>query len=97
MCTGDNMLTARSIATQCGIYTAGGIIIEGPNFRRLDDVQMLNVVPRLQVLAWSSPEDKKMLVEKLKSIGEIVGVTGDGTNDGPALMTAHVWVLMAQK
>jgi len=90
MCTGDNVLTARSIATQCGIYTAGGIIMEGPVFRALDPQERIEVVPRLQVLARSSPEDKKVLVETLRSLGEIVGVTGDGTNDGPALKTANV-------
>jgi magnesium-transporting ATPase (P-type) len=90
MCTGDNVLTARSIATQCGIYTAGGIIMEGPVFRALDPQERIEVVPRLQVLARSSPEDKKILVETLRSLGEIVGVTGDGTNDGPALKTANV-------
>ncbi|KAF9457841.1 hypothetical protein BDZ94DRAFT_1325934 [Collybia nuda] len=90
MCTGDNVLTARSIATQCGIFTPGGIIMEGPVFRKLTQSEMVEIVPRLQVLARSSPEDKKVLVETLKSIGEIVGVTGDGTNDGPALKTANV-------
>lgn len=90
MCTGDSALTARSIATQCGIFTPGGIIMEGSIFRSLSRADMEEVVPRLQVLARSSPEDKRRLVETLQSLGEIVGVTGDGTNDGPALKTAHV-------
>ena len=51
-------------------------------------MEMLDVIPRLQVFARSSPEDKKILVEKLRSLGEIVGVTGDGTNDGLAMKTA---------
>ncbi|KAH9923745.1 calcium-translocating P-type ATPase [Epithele typhae] len=90
MCTGDNILTARSIATQCGIFTPGGIVMEGPRFRALSDTERRATVQRLQVLARSSPEDKRILVNTLKELGEIVAVTGDGTNDGPALKAAHV-------
>ncbi|KAF9088333.1 hypothetical protein BGX23_007434 [Mortierella sp. AD031] len=90
MVTGDNILTAKSIATQCGIYTQGGIIMEGPKFRALSEEEMDAVIPRLQVLARSSPEDKKILVGRLKAQGEIVAVTGDGTNDGPALKLSDV-------
>ena len=64
--------------------------MEGPDFRVLSDTERLSIVPRLQVLARSSPEDKRVLVNTLKALGEIVGVTGDGTNDGPALKAAHV-------
>ncbi|CAG8553520.1 4319_t:CDS:2 [Diversispora eburnea] len=89
MITGDNIITAKSIATQCRIYT-DGIIMEGPEFRKLLPNEMDTVVPNLQVLARSSPEDKRILVGKLRELGEIVAVTGDGTNDGPALKTADV-------
>src|SRR6266496_5305670 len=51
---------------------------------------MDKVLPRLQVLARSSPEDKRILVHKLKQLGETVAVTGDGTNDGPALKLSDV-------
>ena len=84
------MLTARSIAQQCNIYTPGGVIMEGPHFRMLSPDIMKAIAPRLQVLARSSPDDKRMLVETLKERGDIIGVTGDGTNDGPALKTANV-------
>ncbi|WVF71734.1 calcium-translocating P-type ATPase, PMCA-type [Kwoniella sp. CBS 6097] len=94
MCTGDNVLTARSIANQCGIFTPGGLIMEGPVFRKLSDAERLEIVPRLQILARSSPEDKRLLVHTLKGMGEVVGVTGDGTNDGPALKLANVGFAM---
>ncbi|OCF76311.1 calcium-translocating P-type ATPase, PMCA-type [Kwoniella mangroviensis CBS 8886] len=94
MCTGDNVLTARSIANQCGIFTSGGVIMEGPLFRKLSDAERLEIVPRLQILARSSPEDKRLLVHTLKGMGEVVGVTGDGTNDGPALKLANVGFAM---
>lgn len=90
MVTGDNINTARAIATKCGIYTKGGIVMEGPVFRKLSDEEMDRVLPRLQVLARSSPTDKQILVGRLKYLGETVAVTGDGTNDGPALKMADV-------
>lgn len=90
MVTGDNMQTARAIATECLIYTEGGLVMEGPDFRRLTEEQLDEVLPRLQVLARSSPEDKRILVQRLKALGEIVAVTGDGTNDAPALKAANI-------
>ncbi|CAO3621403.1 unnamed protein product [Cunninghamella blakesleeana] len=90
MVTGDNMITAKSIAKQCGIYTSGGIVMEGPVFRNLPPSEMDAILPRLQVLARSSPEDKQILVSRLQELGDIVAVTGDGTNDGPALKMADV-------
>ncbi|GAP87000.1 putative calcium-translocating P-type ATPase [Rosellinia necatrix] len=89
MVTGDNAVTAKAIATECGIYT-DGLIMEGPEFRVLGDEAMQEIIPKLQVLARSSPEDKRILVAKLKALGETVAVTGDGTNDAPALKTADV-------
>lgn len=90
MVTGDNIVTAKSIAKQCGIYTPGGIVMEGPVFRNLPPSEMDAILPRLQVLARSSPEDKQILVGRLRELGDIVAVTGDGTNDGPALKLADV-------
>jgi Ca2+-transporting ATPase len=89
MVTGDNRGTAKAIAEECGIYT-DGIILEGPEFRKLSKMEMDRTLPKLQVLARSSPEDKRMLVKRLKELGNIVAVTGDGTNDGPALRAADV-------
>lgn len=90
MVTGDNVITARAIATECHIYTEGGVVMEGPVFRKLSEEAMDKVLPTLQVLARSSPEDKRRLVMRLKALGETVAVTGDGTNDAPALKAADV-------
>ncbi|KAJ4223389.1 hypothetical protein NW759_006023 [Fusarium solani] len=90
MVTGDNFFTAKAIASECGIYTAGGIAMDGPTFRRLTLEQLNLVVPRLQVLARSSPDDKLLLVSHLKGMGEVVAVTGDGTNDALALKAADI-------
>ncbi|KAL9026686.1 MAG: hypothetical protein Q9196_004682 [Gyalolechia fulgens] len=90
MVTGDNLTTASAIARQCGIKTEKGLVMEGPKFRQLSDGEMDEILPNLQVLARSSPDDKRILVARLKHLGETVAVTGDGTNDGPALKMADV-------
>ncbi|KAJ3308050.1 plasma membrane calcium [Blyttiomyces sp. JEL0837] len=92
MVTGDNLATARSIATLAGILDPDGddIVMEGPKFRELSSSEMDIVLPRLRVLARSSPLDKQILVQNLKRLGETVAVTGDGTNDAPALKRADV-------
>jgi len=95
MVTGDNVTTARAISISCGILTDEFIndkesCMEGPIFRKLSKDERYKIVPKLKVLARSSPEDKRILVETLKKQGEVVAVTGDGTNDAPALKLADV-------
>jgi len=90
MVTGDNKLTAEAIARECGILQPNSIVMEGPEFRNMTKAEQEQVIPRLHVLARSSPEDKRILVKRLKDKFEIVAVTGDGTNDAPALRMADV-------
>eukprot|EP00897_Mesotaenium_endlicherianum_P006363 jgi/Mesen1/5755/ME000292S04848 len=93
MVTGDNLNTAKAIARECGIYTDGEAI-EGPTFRNLSPEAMRALIPNLQVMARSSPTDKHTLVKELRAMGEVVAVTGDGTNDAPALKEADIGLAM---
>ncbi|KAE8352706.1 plasma membrane calcium-transporting ATPase [Aspergillus coremiiformis] len=89
--TGDNLLTAKAIAKECSILTRSeDVAMEGREFRQLSNSQQLEIIPRLKVLARSRPEDKRILVRRLKEMGKTVAVTGDGTNDAPALNAADV-------
>ncbi|KAH6617955.1 hypothetical protein B0J18DRAFT_483042 [Chaetomium sp. MPI-SDFR-AT-0129] len=90
MVTGDNRITAEAIAEDCGILQQNSIVLEGPEFRNMTKAQQDEIIPRLHVLARSSPEDKRILVKRLKDKGETVAVTGDGTNDAPALKMADI-------
>ncbi|KAL3483103.1 HAD-like domain-containing protein [Aspergillus germanicus] len=90
MVTGDNIITAKVTAGQCGIHRPGGVVIEGPEFRQLSHYRMNELIPRLQVIARSSPDDKKISVSQLKELGETVAVTVDGMNDAQALKTTDV-------
>ncbi|KAJ8541191.1 hypothetical protein K7X08_002007 [Anisodus acutangulus] len=95
MVTGDNINTAKAIARECGILTDDGIAIEGPVFRMMSEAELHEVVPKLQVMARSSPMDKHTLVKHLRTtFQEVVAVTGDGTNDAPALHEADIGLAM---
>ena len=95
--TGDTVGTAREIGRQTGLWTdADGDrnIITGPEFAALSDAALLERVKDLKIIARARPMDKRRLVEALQQRGEVVAVTGDGTNDAPALKAAHVGLSM---
>ena len=95
--TGDTVGTAREIGRQIGLWTdADGDrnIITGPEFAALSDEELLERVADLKIIARARPMDKRRLVEALQKRGEVVAVTGDGTNDAPALKAAHVGLSM---
>ncbi|XP_073278153.1 calcium-transporting ATPase 4, plasma membrane-type-like isoform X1 [Primulina huaijiensis] len=95
MVTGDNIYTAKAIARECGILTDDGIAIEGSDFREKSMQEMQEIIPKLQVMARSLPLDKHKLVTLLrKEFKEVVAVTGDGTNDAPALHEADIGLAM---
>ncbi|KAG9133742.1 hypothetical protein Leryth_018444 [Lithospermum erythrorhizon] len=95
MVTGDNINTAIAIAKECGILTEDGIAIEGPEFRSKNPAEMRQLIPKIQVMARSSPMDKHTLVTNLRGMfKDVVAVTGDGTNDAPALHEADIGLAM---
>lgn len=116
MVTGDNMITAKYIAQECGIINDNikdPLIIEGAEFMRrikgvnkvieknnktttkINDIDEFKLIAsNICVMARSRPEDKYALVAGLKELGNIVAVTGDGTNDAPALKIASIGFAM---
>ncbi|BFU23149.1 plasma membrane calcium ion-transporting ATPase, putative [Entamoeba histolytica] len=107
MVTGDHVKTALAIAKECGIvgecqiidknYNCSGnvdIAMMGKDFSLLSDEDVDRILPRLKILARCSPQDKQRLVERLLISGEVVAVTGDGTNDVPAFKEADVALAM---
>ncbi|GMP56293.1 hypothetical protein CsSME_00020840 [Camellia sinensis var. sinensis] len=99
MITGDNVFTARAIATECGIlepdqYINSGAVVEGEEFRNYTPEERLEKVDKICVMARSSPFDKLLMVQCLKQKGHVVAVTGDGTNDAPALREADIGLSM---
>uniref|UniRef100_A0A2P2MNJ3 Calcium-transporting ATPase n=2 Tax=Rhizophora mucronata TaxID=61149 RepID=A0A2P2MNJ3_RHIMU len=99
MVTGDNLKTAKAIALECGILQSDEDavepnIIEGSMFRSYPDEEREVIAEKISVMGRSSPSDKLLLVQALKKKGHVVAVTGDGTNDAPALHEADIGLSM---
>ncbi|XP_074564256.1 calcium-transporting ATPase 5, plasma membrane-type-like [Curcuma longa] len=98
MVTGDNLRTAKAIALECGILKDADapepILIEGKTFRTKSNAEQDEISEKITVMGRSSPNDKLLLVQALRRRGHVVAVTGDGTNDAPALHEADIGLAM---
>lgn len=95
--TGDTPATAREIGRQIGLWKdtdTDDQLITGPEFAALSDETLRRRIRDIKIIARARPMDKKRLVETLQELNEVVAVTGDGTNDAPALKAAHVGLSM---
>ena len=96
--TGDTPGTAKEIARQIGLWDdekdTERNIITGPEFAALSDEELQERILDLKIISRARPMDKKRLVETLQKKNQVVAVTGDGTNDAPALRAAHVGLSM---
>ncbi len=96
MITGDHADTARAIGAQLGIGL-NGRVLTGAEIELLDDMQLRQAVPDIDVFARASPEHKLRLVQALQAERHVVAMTGDGVNDAPALKRADVGIAMGLK
>ncbi|MCA9521426.1 MAG: calcium-translocating P-type ATPase, PMCA-type, partial [Myxococcales bacterium] len=96
--TGDVASTAAEIGRQIGLgqLDQPNAVMTGPEFGALDDDAVKRALPALRVLSRARPADKMRLVQLLQEIGHVVAVTGDGTNDAPALNHANVGLAMGK-
>ena len=90
MITGDNKDTAISIAREVGIYKDYDIVLTSDELNKLSDEELKKALPNLSIVARSLPSDKSRLVRVSQELNLVVGMTGDGVNDAPALKKADV-------
>lgn len=96
MITGDHKLTAVAIAKQLGIYQDGDLAVNVEEFHNMSREELHKNLPRISVFSRVSPKDKLDIVNALQEQQEIVGMTGDGVNDAPALNTADIGIAMGK-
>ena len=94
MITGDNKNTAQAIATELGMIEYNSIVITSDELNRLTDEEIKKIFPNLKVVARALPKDKSRLVKIARELDLVVGMTGDGVNDAPALKQADVGFAM---
>ena len=94
MITGDNKETALNIAKEVGLYKDKDVILTSDELNNLSDIEIKNILPKLKVVARALPQDKSRLVKIASSLGLVVGMTGDGVNDAPALKKADIGFAM---
>lgn len=96
MITGDHKATAVAIAKELGIYKEGDLAVNVEEFHRMTREDLLKKLPKISVFSRVSPKDKLDIVNALQEQHEIVGMTGDGVNDAPALNTADIGIAMGK-
>ena len=94
MITGDNRDTAISVGEKCGIFRNGDLCLTSGELARLTDDEVKELLPKLKIVARALPSDKSRLVRIAQGMGLVVGMTGDGVNDAPALKRADVGFAM---
>jgi len=94
MVTGDSADTAKAIAQKAGLLRGGGQVLTSADLARMTDRQVQDALPRLRVVARALPTDKSRLVRIAQQADYVVGMTGDGINDAPALKLADVGFAM---
>ncbi len=95
MITGDGILTAQSIAKSTNIINSTrNLCLEHKDIEKMTDAQLTKILPRLSLLARALPQDKSRLVRLAQSEDKVVGMTGDGINDAPALRLSDVGFAM---
>ena len=92
--TGDARETAVAVAREVGILDTDGVVLTSDELNHLSDTELAAVLPRLRVVARAYPQDKSRLVKVAQSLNLVVGMTGDGVNDAPALKRAELGFAM---